>query len=162
MPLYFFYTMVQKSQKWPKTQIKGVLPIGNRKKRDCAWGCARRINTTWENLQIGKHRSVRWAERTPSWFVLFDLQIFLGGVYPRLSPGTTSLPGIHNWSPELCTTSNPVWPICRRHCINNGLFFTKGVRGAPSAVSDGYINLVVTHCLCRKNGNNGFYKAPLP
>ena len=25
MPLYFFYTMVQKSQKWPKTQIKGVL-----------------------------------------------------------------------------------------------------------------------------------------
>ena len=26
MPLYFVYTMVQKSQKWPKTQIKGVLP----------------------------------------------------------------------------------------------------------------------------------------
>ena len=23
MPLYFVYTMVQKSQKWPKTQIKG-------------------------------------------------------------------------------------------------------------------------------------------
>ena len=23
MPLYFFYTMVQKSQKWPKIQIKG-------------------------------------------------------------------------------------------------------------------------------------------
>ena len=23
MPLYFFYTMVQKGQKWPKTQIKG-------------------------------------------------------------------------------------------------------------------------------------------
>ena len=23
MPLYFFYTMVQKSQKWPKTQFKG-------------------------------------------------------------------------------------------------------------------------------------------
>ena len=23
MPLYFFYTMVQKSQRWPKTQIKG-------------------------------------------------------------------------------------------------------------------------------------------
>ena len=23
MPLYFFYIMVQKSQKWPKTQIKG-------------------------------------------------------------------------------------------------------------------------------------------
>ena len=26
MPLYFFYTFVQKSQKWPKTQIKGDLP----------------------------------------------------------------------------------------------------------------------------------------
>ena len=26
MPLYFFYTMVQQSKKWPKTQIKGVLP----------------------------------------------------------------------------------------------------------------------------------------
>ena len=24
MPLNLFYTMVQKSQKWPKTQIKGV------------------------------------------------------------------------------------------------------------------------------------------
>ena len=23
MPLYLFYTMVQKSKKWPKTQIKG-------------------------------------------------------------------------------------------------------------------------------------------
>ena len=32
--------------------------IGNRK-RDCAWGCARGINTTWENLQIVKHNSVR-------------------------------------------------------------------------------------------------------
>ena len=55
--------------------------IGNRK-RDCAWGCARGINTTWQNLQIENHKSVRWAERTPSWFVFFDLQIFAGGVYP--------------------------------------------------------------------------------
>ena len=39
------------------------------------------------NLQIEKHKSVRWAERTPSWFVLFDLQIFSGGVY---SPSATS------------------------------------------------------------------------
>ena len=52
-----------------------ILPktIENRK-RDCAWGCAWGINTTWENLQIEKPKSVRWAERTPSWFVLFDLQ----------------------------------------------------------------------------------------
>ena len=56
-------------------------------KRDCAWGCARGINTTWENLQIEKHKSVRWAERTPSWFVLFDLKIFSGGDYP---PSATS------------------------------------------------------------------------
>ena len=70
---------------WP---IVLLIPktIGNRK-RDCAWGCAWGINTTWENLQIEKHKSVRWAERTPSWFVLFDLQIFSGGVY---SPSTTS------------------------------------------------------------------------
>ena len=60
--------------------------IGNRK-RDRAWGCARGINTTWENLQIEKYKSVRWTERTPSWFVLFDLQIFSGGVYP---PSATS------------------------------------------------------------------------
>ena len=60
--------------------------IGNRK-RDCAWGCAWGINATWENLQIEKRKSVRWAERTPSWFVLFDLQIFSGGVY---SPSATS------------------------------------------------------------------------
>ena len=60
--------------------------IGNRK-RDCAWGCARGINTTRENLQIEKHKSVRWAKRTPSWFVLCDLQIFSGGIYP---PSATS------------------------------------------------------------------------
>ena len=51
------------------------------------WGCAQKINTNWENLQIEKHKSVRWAERRPSWFVLFDLQIFLSGVYP---PSATS------------------------------------------------------------------------
>ena len=61
---------------------------GNRK-RDCAWGCSRGINTTWENLQIEKHKSVRWAERTPSWFVLFDLQIFSGGVYPPSASSRT-------------------------------------------------------------------------
>ena len=66
------------SKKWIKLIPK---TIGNRK-RDCAWGCARRINTTSE-----KHKSVRWAERTPSWFVHFDLQIFWGGVYP---PSATS------------------------------------------------------------------------
>ena len=38
------------SKKWIKLIPK---TIGNRK-RDCAWGCARGINTTWENLQIKK------------------------------------------------------------------------------------------------------------
>ena len=61
--------------------------IGNRK-RDCAWGCARGINTTWD-LQIEKHKSVPWAERTPTWFVLFDLQIFSGGVYPSRATSRT-------------------------------------------------------------------------
>ena len=57
--------------------------IGNRK-GDCAWGlgCARGINTTWENLQIEKHKSGRRAFRPPNWFVLLDLQIFSGGIYP--------------------------------------------------------------------------------
>ena len=67
--------------------------IGNRK-RDCAWGCARGINTTRENLQIAKHKSVRWSKRTPSWFVLCDLQIFLGGgggFIPRAQPHAQSL-----------------------------------------------------------------------
>ena len=49
------------SKKWvPKT-------IGNRK-RDCAWGCARGKNTTWENLQIEKHKSGRRSFRSPDWF----------------------------------------------------------------------------------------------
>ena len=60
--------------------------IGNRK-RDWVWGCARGINTTWENLQIEKHKSGRRSFRSPVWFVLFDLQVFSGGVYP---PSATS------------------------------------------------------------------------
>ena len=60
--------------------------IENRK-RDCAWGCAGGINTTWENLQVEKHKSGRRSLSSPDWFVLFDLQIFSGGVYP---PSATS------------------------------------------------------------------------
>ena len=73
----------KKSKKWIKLIPK---TIGNRK-RDCAWGCAWVINTTWENLQIEKHKSGRRSFRSPNWFVLFDLQIFSGGVY---SPSATS------------------------------------------------------------------------
>ena len=73
----------KKSKKWIK-----VIPktIGNRK-RDYAWGCAWGINTTWENLQIEKHKSGRRSFRSPNWFVLYDLQVFSGGVY---SPSATS------------------------------------------------------------------------
>ena len=67
---------------------KKLIPktIGNRKK-DCAWGCARGINTTWENLRIEKHKSGRRSFGSPDWFLLFDLRIFSGGVYP---PSATS------------------------------------------------------------------------
>ena len=49
------------------------------------------INLTWENLQIARHKSVRWAERTPSWFVLCDLYIFSGKVYHPAPPHAQSL-----------------------------------------------------------------------
>ena len=52
------------------------------RKRDCAWGCARGINTTRENQQIAKHKSGRRSFCSPDWFVLCDLQIFSSGVYP--------------------------------------------------------------------------------
>ena len=79
----FFFLAEKKSKKWIKLLPK---TIGNRK-RDCAWGCAWGINTTWENLQIEKHKSGRRSFRSPNWFVLFDLQVFSGGVY---SPSATS------------------------------------------------------------------------
>ena len=78
-----FFFIVEKIEKWIKLIPK---TIGNRK-RDCAWGCAWGINTTWENLQIEKHKSGRRTFRSPNWFVLFDLQISPGGVY---SPSATS------------------------------------------------------------------------
>ena len=74
-----YYTPTIANKLIPKT-------IGNRK-RDCAWGCAWGINTTWEicrsksTNQFGERN-----ERLPG-FVLFDLQIFSGGVY---SPSATS------------------------------------------------------------------------
>ena len=60
-------------------------------KRDCAWGCARGINTTWENLQIEKHKSVRWAERTPP-DLCFSIWRFSQVVFiPRAQPHAQSL-----------------------------------------------------------------------
>ena len=76
---------------WRKLQRELSIPktIGNRK-RDCAWGCARGINTPWENLQIEKQKSGRCSFRSLNWFVLFDLQIFSGGVYARAPPHAQS------------------------------------------------------------------------
>ena len=74
-----FFPLIQWIKLIPKT-------IENRK-RDCAWGCARGINTTRENLHIAKHKSGRRSFRSPDWFVICDLQIFSGGVYP---PSATS------------------------------------------------------------------------
>ena len=82
-PLHRSSFLSKKSKKWIKLIPK---TIGNRK-RDCAWRCAWGINTTWGNLQIEKHKSGRRSFRSPNWFVLFDLQIFSGGVY---SPSATS------------------------------------------------------------------------
>ena len=75
-----------RGEKQPTKYILIPKTIGNRK-RDCAWGWARGINTTWENLQIEKHKSGRRSFRSLDWFVLFDLQLFSGGVYP---PSATS------------------------------------------------------------------------
>ena len=41
------------------------------------------IHITRENLQIAKHKSMWWAEWTPCWFVLCNLQIFSSNVYYR-------------------------------------------------------------------------------
>ena len=77
----------KKSKKWIKLIPK---TIGNRK-RDCAWGCAGGINTTWENLQIEKHKSGRRtsAHRTDlcSSICRFSQVVFI----PQAQPHAQSL-----------------------------------------------------------------------
>ena len=55
--LYFYARFVKPDNS--SSSICNILlipkTIGNRK-RDCAWRCAWGINTTWENLQIEKHK----------------------------------------------------------------------------------------------------------
>ena len=77
----------KKSKKWIKLIPK---TIGNRK-RDCAWGCAWGVNTTWENLQIEKHKSGRRSFRSPNWFVLFDVQVSQVVFTPQAQPHAQSL-----------------------------------------------------------------------
>ena len=74
-------------KKWikliPKTIGKG--------KRDCAWGCAQGINTTWENLQTAKHKSggCSFRSRTDLYFAIcrFSQAVFI----PRARPHAQSL-----------------------------------------------------------------------
>ena len=73
---FFFFGIFGKSYAGGRRETKKIITlalipktIGNRK-RDCAWGCARGIDTTWENLQIEKHKSGRRSFRSPNWFVL--------------------------------------------------------------------------------------------
>ena len=74
--------------------IIGVLipkTIGNRK-GDRAWGCARGINTIWENLQIKKDKSVpgKRNERLPD--LCFSIWRFSQMVFiPRAQPHAQSL-----------------------------------------------------------------------
>ena len=131
----FGCTILLPTKKWIKLIPK---TIGNRK-RDCAWGCARGINTTWENLQIAKHKSGRRSFRSPDWFVLCDLQIFSGDVYPPSATSRTisfsishsfwylsiydrlGLP-IYRYSAPITSTNKSdvtktiFWPFSRCHC----------------------------------------------
>ena len=63
---------------------------GNRKK-DCAWGCARGINTIWENLQIEKHEWGRRWFRSPDWFVFSICRFSQVVIVPRAQPHAQSL-----------------------------------------------------------------------
>ena len=56
MPLNLFYTMVQKSQKWPKTQIKGGGPALNQwlLRRIAAQNCSKTEHTVCIMVQSTK------------------------------------------------------------------------------------------------------------
>ena len=70
-----------------KKWIKLIPKTNGNRKRDCVWGCARGINTTWENLQFVKHKSGRRSFRSPNWFVLsicrFSQVVFIPPAQPH-------------------------------------------------------------------------------
>ena len=73
------------SKNWIKLIPK---TIGNRKKRLCVrLRSGDKHHLRKSSDQIEKHKSGRRSFRSPDWFVLFDLKIFPGGVYP---PSATS------------------------------------------------------------------------
>ena len=73
-----------------KKSIKLIPKTNGNRKRDCAWGCARGINTTWENLQIENtnQEGVRSAHRTDLCFLIcrFSQVVFI----PRATSRTIS------------------------------------------------------------------------
>ena len=58
MPLYLSYTMVQKSQKWPKTQIKGGGPASSH----LSWVTDNRRVTFLKSKSGLSKREARWVE----------------------------------------------------------------------------------------------------
>ena len=70
MPLYVFYTMVQKSQKWPKTQIKGGGSCLNELEKKhckpdfafheqrCHWWVSESLRSSDMTTKLLHHRSV--------------------------------------------------------------------------------------------------------
>ena len=69
-----------------------------------------------------KHKSGRRSFRSPDWFVLFDLQIFSGGVYPPCHS--------HPFPVPPCTRNPPIHPrksysTLRMHVFSTLLFWVR-------------------------------------
>ena len=71
MPLYLFYTMVQKSQKWPKTQIKGGPALKHQFRRQYFFNLRMRhhiwyLQLNWKTFSpFGFSRTVLRLRRVP-------------------------------------------------------------------------------------------------
>ena len=115
MPLYFFYTMVQKSQKWPKTQIKAgsCLNPSSFEKRAQNWLSftlhAFQLETSDATLWCSWHRQTRlslrnrWAWRhgnQPAQQCIVLMQSFRTGM--RISLCIT----LQGWKPGLDTAAS--------------------------------------------------------
>ena len=61
MPLNLFYTMVQKSQKWPKTQIKGVGSCLNQHKKDKKSFSSKQIFMEGKRQEHAKPNQFSWS-----------------------------------------------------------------------------------------------------
>ena len=109
----FFFLVEKKSKKWIKLIPK---TIGNRK-RDCAWGCAWGINTTWENLQIEKAQIRKAFVPLTELICAFRSAGFLSLVFiPQAQPHAQSL-----------FLFPIVFGITVRICYSVGLWFSKNL-----------------------------------